>query len=92
MINNNELMREIKDKKFQNYLAVRKNLELVLNKIIASKNYKLNYILPVINIHMNELDKYLLTYMVDLNFKANKESIIEYIKRKIRQKKEKKLR
>jgi hypothetical protein len=92
MINNNELMREIKDKKFQNYLAVRKNLELVLNKIIASKNYKLNYILPVINIHMNELDKYLLTYMVDLNFKANKESIVEYIKRKIRQKKEKRLR
>jgi hypothetical protein len=41
---------------------------------------------------MNELDKYLLTYMVDLNFKANKESIVEYIKRKIRQKKEKRLR
>lgn len=87
LIRNTELTKEIKDKKFQNYLSIRRNLEKVLDKIIKSKNPKLNYILPIINIHMKELDKYLLVYIVDLNFRSNKESIVSYIKSRLRKKK-----
>ena len=87
MINNDDITKEIKDKKFQNYLSIRKNLEKLLAKINASKNPRLNYVRANLNIYMKELDKYLLAYLVDLNFKSSKENIVTFIKRKLRNKK-----
>jgi hypothetical protein len=86
ILQNNKLTKEIKDKNFQTYLATRKTLEDILIRINNSNNPKYNYLLPVLNKQIKELDEYLMLYISELTFRSNRESIVSYIKSKLRKK------
>jgi Fe-S cluster biosynthesis and repair protein YggX len=87
LIKNEEYTKQIKDKKFQSYLKIRKNYERLFDKIYKSGIAQQAYLLTSARITMDKLDNYLSSYLQNLVFKSSKENIIGYIKSRIRSRK-----
>jgi len=76
---NEELLMGIKDRKFQHYLQIRKNLNLLKIKLNNSKPKIYAYGITTINTILEKVDMYLLSYITNILLLANCKDLKELI-------------
>jgi len=87
LIRDEKLLRQIKDKKFQKYVSIRKNFHTFKKKLEKSDASNKDYINTEIMTITKKLDDYISSYLLNLLIMSNKELLIEFINCKLKNKK-----
>ena len=87
LIRDEKLLRQIKDKKFQKYVSIRKNFYALKKKLEKSDASNKAYLNTEIMTITKKLDDYISSYLLNLLIMSNKELLIEFINCKLKCKK-----
>jgi len=86
LIRDEKFLRQIKDKKFQRYVSIRKNFYALKRKLEKSDASNKDYINTEIMTITKKLDEYISSYLLTLLVMSNKEQLIEFINCKLKNK------
>ena len=86
LIRDEKFLRQIKDKKFQKYVSIRKNFYALKKKLEKSNASNKDYLNTEIMAITKKLDDYISSYLVTLLIMSNKEQLIEFINCKLKNK------
>jgi len=86
LIRDEKFLRQIKDKKFQKYVSIRKNLHALKKKFEKSEASNQAYINTEIMTITKRLDDYIASYLITLLIMSNKEQILDFINCKLKDK------
>jgi len=86
LIRDENFLRQIKDKKFQKYVSIRKNFYALKKKLEKSDAGNKDYLNTEIMTITKKLDDYISSYLVTLLIMSNKDNLIEFINCKLKNK------
>jgi len=86
LIRDEKFLRQIKDRKFQKYVSIRKNLHALKKKYEKSTASNQAYINTEIMTIVKRLDDYIVSYLVTLLIMSSKEHILDFINCKLKDK------
>ena len=88
LIRDERLIRQIKDKKFQKYVTIRKSLHAFKKKLEKTDSPNKDYLNTEIMTITKRLDAYISSYLLVLLVLSNTEQMTDYVCCKLKQKKE----
>jgi len=86
LIRDEKFLRQIKDKKFQRYVSIRKSFYALKKKLEKSDASNKDYINTEIMTITKKLDEYISSYLLTLLVMSNKEQLIEFVNCKLKNK------
>jgi len=87
LIRDEKFLRQIKDKKFQRYVSIRKNFYALKKKLEKSDASNRHYLNTEIMTITKKLDEYISSYLFTLLIMSNKEQLIDFVNCKLKNKK-----
>jgi len=87
LIRDEKFLRQIKDKKFQKYVSIRKNFHALKKKLEKSDASNKAYLNTEIMAITKRLDDYISSYLITLVIMSNKEQLIDFVNCKLKCKK-----